>query len=613
MPKEINVPPPPKKIVIFDFLANFIWMLAGFGVSKIYAESTTSSRIGSSKVLFSIVIFVLILPVLKQKLLFTSIINYKKDTKRAQRAIEIYKNLVVLIPIFLAVSGPVLVSWELNLFVNVEHVVAFIFTTVADVFLFGSLFASLTINSFEKWCSFVPLSRELGTFTIVKRTILVSFLCAISSIIICLSPVAYNRGVAFNTLFLKQVLPLAVYGIFLTFANSFLVIAPIAKRMGQMQKSLQKLAQGNYKQDNLIMESRDEMALLFTDYNQFLNFTRNFLKTLIDAVDISNETSEKLGLSMHHTTDVVSHISTNIETIDKHIQHQAQGVLETKNAVDHIARNLASLDSDISHQADSVKESVSTIEEMSASIKAVDEAMGKNMQTITELKKASEEGNDAISGLGKVVTVIKENSEGLLEASAVIQNIASQTNLLAMNAAIEAAHAGETGKGFAVVADEIRKLAQASSIQGKNIALVLKDLKGQIEMLDASSAESVENQFRKILNLLEKVHKHSTEILAAMADQNSGSTQALEAVHKINDITYRVKSSSAEMVQGNREVEKETQKLVVISEEIAESMKNITASSENIKASVSLVLESGKKESEAIKTVDGQLQKLIVR
>ncbi len=145
---ETEISKPPKKILLFDFLANFVWMILGFVVSKFYAQSDTSSRIGSSKVLLGIVLFVFIVPILKQKLLFPAIMNYKQDIRRAQKAIERYKNFVILIPIFLAILGPLLVSWELNLFVDMEHVIAFIFTTVADVFLFGSLFASLTVTSF---------------------------------------------------------------------------------------------------------------------------------------------------------------------------------------------------------------------------------------------------------------------------------------------------------------------------------------------------------------------------------------------------------------------------------------------------------------------------------
>lgn len=237
---------------------------------------------------------------------------------------------------------------------------------------------------------------------------------------------------------------------------------------------------------------------------------------------------------------------------------------------------------------------------MTASIKSVDKVINQNMDSIEELKKSSEGGNKAISGTSDIVKVVIENSEGLLEATNVIQNIASQTNLLAMNAAIEAAHAGEAGKGFAVVADEIRKLAEESSSQGNHITTVLNDLKLEIGTLSASTTQ-LEDEFRKILELLELVHDRSTEIMHAMNEQSSGSTQVLQAIKDINNITEQVKEGSGEMVYGNREVAQETKKLVETSDDINSSMKNITSSVEKISQSIQLFCSRAKTKSRLLK------------
>ena len=178
-----------------------------------------------------------------------------------------------------------------------------------------------------------------------------------------------------------------------------------------------------------------------------------------------------------------------------------------------------------------------------------------------------------------------------------------------MNAAIEAAHAGDVGKGFAVVADEIRKLAEESSTQGKTITAVLKTLKEKIEALN-SVAEETAVQFAEIMRQLSTVNSGSNTIMESVTKQNDGNTQVLEAVKEVNAITAQVKQSSVEIRSGNTEVGKEMARLVEISQNIDNTMNTVNEGTKQIKAIIGEVLDSSAKNRNAVLNIMKYLEQL---
>ena len=281
---------------------------------------------------------------------------------------------------------------------------------------------------------------------------------------------------------------------------------------------------------------------------------------------VTNELSDDL----ERTEKSIENIDVNVTKVKDLAVEQSAGVEETHATVSNIVKGLEKLNQNIESQSASLTQSSAAIEQMVANIRSVTEILVQNSQSVAALEKSSLDGQQVVSAAVASAKEIISESAGLLEASSVIQNIASQTNLLAMNAAIEAAHAGEAGKGFAVVADEIRKLAEESNVQGKTITKRLKALENSINEI-AENTQHIETQFQEIFDKTSAVKSQAAIIKNAMDEQSAGSGQVLTAIHQINEITEDVQNGSVEMFEGSKNIAQEMELL-------SDGIRNITSS-----------------------------------
>ena len=392
----------------------------------------------------------------------------------------------------------------------------------------------------------------------------------------------------------------------------FFVARAVVKPVQTAVEALKNIAQGEGDLTvRLPVSGNDEI----TDMAEYFNETIAKISSSIRQVGLNSSNMEEIGnelaSNMTETASAVHQISANIDGVKQQAMTQAASVTETAATIEEIVRTIKQLNTSIETQAASVAQSSSSVEQMVANIAAIGQTLDKTDEVIKKLTGATGDGKATLVTSNSVTQKIAEESGSLMEASSVIQHIASQTNLLAMNAAIEAAHAGEAGKGFAVVADEIRKLAEESSAQGKTITTTLKTLSGEIETLSASS-KTVEAKFNAIFTLAEQVKEMSARLTEAMDEQENGSKEVLTAIKSINTVTVEVQAGSEEMLKGGESVAGEMQKLDALTRIITESMNEMASGAVQINNAVQEVSEITQRNKQSIENLATEVGKFKV-
>jgi len=377
---------------------------------------------------------------------------------------------------------------------------------------------------------------------------------------------------------------IALYVAIFTIISILVVVFVVTislKPLDNVRKAINDIATGNADLTKRLPKTSGEIGAVVDGFNKFEDKLQGIISDIKNSKDELTSVGANMNSSVKATTDSISTVYTNIEDMKQQIITQADSVQLTASAVTQISSNIESLERMIETQATGVSQASAAVEEMIGNIASVNHSVEQMAISFDNLLSSADGGVGKQELVSRKIKEIENQSEALQGANLVISKIASQTNLLAMNAAIEAAHAGDAGRGFSVVADEIKKLSETSARESNKISDQLNQIIQSVTDVVEASNEST-NAFKRVSTLIDTTNDVVRSISYAMEEQNTGSKQISEALHVMNDNTSEVKQASHEMSIGNQSILSEVRNLQEATNVMRASMDEITYNADMI-------------------------------
>jgi methyl-accepting chemotaxis protein len=375
------------------------------------------------------------------------------------------------------------------------------------------------------------------------------------------------------------ILMLGLISFVVAFFVAFYIARIISKPVISLSEAVEKIASGDLALDEIKVKNKDEIGDLAKSFNHMVNNLRELIHQVSSNAEQVAAASEQLSASAEQTSKATELIASTMQDVATGTENQVHSAERTSQTVNEMSIGI--------QQISSNSQNVSA-----TAIQALDKA-GEGNESIQIAVKQMNSINETVTNLSQVISGLGERSKEIEQIIEVITGIASQTNLLALNAAIEAARAGEHGRGFAVVADEVRKLAEQSSDSAQRISQLISAIQTEtnkaVQSMEYATKEVLEgigvvetagNSFEQIRQSVSEVAGQIQEVSSAVQQMSAGTEQMVHSVKLIREITESTAS-------GTQEVSASTEEQMASMEEISSSSASLSKMAEELQTLIS--------------------------
>ena len=358
----------------------------------------------------------------------------------------------------------------------------------------------------------------------------------------------------------------------LLLALLFFIITLVTSNIKRLNEMLIGVSEGEGDLTSRIdIKTRDELYVMGESFNTFIDRLRMLMIDVKSDIEKTDDIKLNVSASTEETSSAIEQISANLNAVTEQIDNLDTNISGTVSSIEQIASNVNSIDNQINNQSGVIEDSSAAIVEMISSLDNLSGIVSMKREATDKLGRITDESRAKIYETIESFRLVLTRIHDVEEMTETINSIADQTNLLSMNAAIEAAHAGEAGKGFAVVAEEIRKLAESSNESAEVIDKHIKEITASVYATDKNVNDTVKT-FDTVSEEVSDTLNAFLEIEASIKELTISGQMVMKSATDLSDLTANIKTGSHEIKDGTDSIMKLSEDVKQISMSVSSGM-----------------------------------------